>query len=147
MVPEVAFLQDQPVSPETEQRHPCQILITAIGQPGLRAPRNGCPITIDNGHAKPALRRFLLREDAGQIARLRIAERMLLPEGAFGIKRTDSRYVMLGPAALPHLCPPPGRLSRIHTPTLDKGTDKKPGQQDAEQLSSPLTISAGHDDR
>jgi hypothetical protein len=59
---------------------------------------------------------------------------MLLPEGAFGIKRVDSRYVMLGPAALPYLCPPLGCLSRIHRPTLDKGTDKRPGQQDAEQL-------------
>jgi hypothetical protein len=65
LVPEVAFLHDQPVSPKTEQRHPGQILVTAVGQPGLRAPRNGCLITIDNWLAKPALRRFLLREHAG----------------------------------------------------------------------------------
>jgi hypothetical protein len=58
---------------------------------------------------------------------------MLLPERAFGIKRTDSGYVMLGPAALPDLCPPLGCQSCIHTPTLDKGTDKRPGQQDDEQ--------------
>jgi hypothetical protein len=49
---------------------------------------------------------------------------MLLPERAFGIKRTDSGDVMLGPAALPYLGPPLGCLSRIHTPTLDKGTDQ-----------------------
>jgi hypothetical protein len=65
LVPEVAFLHDQPVSPKTEQRHPGQILVTAVGQPGLRAPRNGCLITIDNWLAKPALRRFLLREHTG----------------------------------------------------------------------------------
>ena len=60
---------------------------------------------------------------------------MLLPERAFSIKCTDSGHVMPGPAALPYLCPPLGCLSRIHTPTLDKGTDKRPGQQDDEQLS------------
>jgi hypothetical protein len=41
---------------------------------------------------------------------------------------------MLGPATFPYLCPPLSRLSRIHTTTLDNGTDKRPSQQD-EQLS------------
>lgn len=59
---------------------------------------------------------------------------MLLPECAFGIKRTDSGYVMLGPTAHPYLCPPLGRLSRVRTPTLDKRTGKRPGRQDDEQL-------------
>jgi hypothetical protein len=134
VVPEVALLHDKPIGPKTEQRHPCQTFLAAIRQPGLRTPRHGSLITVDNRHAKLALRRFLLREHAGQIARLRIAERMLLPESAFGIKRADSGYVMLGPAALPHLCPPLGCLSRIHTPTLDKGTDNPPGRQDDEQV-------------
>ena len=65
MVPEVAFLHDKPVGPKTEQRHPRQILGAAISQPGLRAPGHGRLITVDNRHAKPALRRFLLREHAG----------------------------------------------------------------------------------
>lgn len=73
MVPEVAFLYDKPVGPKTEQRHACQILGTAIRQPGLRTPGHGGPITVDNRDAKPAVRRFLLREHAGYIARLRIA--------------------------------------------------------------------------
>jgi hypothetical protein len=133
VVPEVAFLQDKPVGPETEQRHPGQILAAAIRQSGLRTPGHGSLITVDDRRAKPALRRFLLREHAGQIARLRIAERMLLPECAFGIKRADSGYVMPGPAAFPYLCPPLSCLSRIHTPTLDKGTDKRPNQQGDEQ--------------
>jgi hypothetical protein len=51
---------------------------------------------------------------------------MLLPERTFGIKRTDSGYVMPGSAALPYLCPPLSCLSRIHTPTLDMGTNKRP---------------------
>ena len=55
---------------------------------------------------------------------------MLLPERAFGIKRADSGYIMLGPATFPYLCPPLSRLSRIHTTTLDNGTDKRPSQQD-----------------
>jgi hypothetical protein len=65
VVPEVAFLQGKPVGPETEQRHPCQILSTAIRQPGLRTSGHRSLITVDNRHAKPALRRFLLREHAG----------------------------------------------------------------------------------
>lgn len=56
VVPEVAFLHDKPVGPKTEQRPPCQILIAAVGQPGLRALRHGSLITVDNRHAKPALR-------------------------------------------------------------------------------------------
>src|ERR1700751_3861434 len=32
---------------------------------------------------------------------------------------------MRGPAALPHVCPPLGCLSRIHASTLKKGTDKR----------------------
>src|SRR5215467_6006458 len=130
VVPEVAFLDHKPVSPETEQRHPCQILAAAIRQSGLRTPGNGSLITVDKRRAKPALRRFLLREHAGQIARLRIAKRMLLPERAFGIQRADSGNVMFLPAALPYLRPPLGCLSCIHMPTLDKSTDKRPGQQD-----------------
>src|SRR5579871_2288602 len=50
---------------------------------------------------------------------------MLLPERTLGIKRTDGSDVMRGPAALPHVCPPLGSLSRIHAPTLKKGTDKR----------------------
>ena len=65
VVPEVAFLHDKPVGSETEQRHPCQILGAAIRQSGLRTPGHGGLITVDNRHAKPALRRFLLREHAG----------------------------------------------------------------------------------
>src|SRR5215467_8817809 len=129
VVPEVAFLDHKPVSPETEQRHPCQILAAAIRQSGLRTPGNGSLITVDKRRRKPALRRFLLREHTGQIARLRIAEWMLLPERAFGVKRADSGNVMCGPAALPYLRPPLGCLSRIHTPTLDKTTGKRPCQQ------------------
>ena len=53
---------------------------------------------------------------------------MLLPERAFGIKRTDSGYIMLGPVAFPYLCPSLSRLSHIHTTTLDNGTDKRPSQ-------------------
>ena len=106
MVPEVAFLHDKPVGPKTEQRQPCEILGAAVRQPGLRTPRHGRSVTVDNRHAKPAFRRFLLSEHAVQIARLRVAERMLLPERAFGIKRTDGGYVMPGPAAFPYLCPP-----------------------------------------
>jgi hypothetical protein len=66
VVPEVAFLHDKPVGPETEQRHPSQILIAAIGQPGLRTPGHGILIPVDNRHAKPALRRFLLRKHAAR---------------------------------------------------------------------------------
>lgn len=65
MVPEVAFLHDKPVGPETEQRYPGQILIPAIRQPGMRTPGHGRLITVDNGRTEPALRRFLLREHAG----------------------------------------------------------------------------------
>ena len=65
VVPEVAFLHDKPVGPKTEQRHPRQILGSAICQPGLRTPRHGSLITVDNRHAKTALGRFLLREHAG----------------------------------------------------------------------------------
>jgi len=65
VVPEVAFLRDKPVGPKTEQRHPRQILGSAICQCGLRTPRHGGLITVDNRHAKPALGRFLLREHAG----------------------------------------------------------------------------------
>lgn len=60
---------------------------------------------------------------------------MLLPERAVGIKRADSRYVMPRPATVPYRCPPLGRLSRIHKPTLDTGTDKPAGRQQDEQLS------------
>jgi hypothetical protein len=65
VVPEVAFLHDKPVGPKTEQRHPCQILGAAIRQPGLRTPGHGRLITVDNRHAKLALRRILLGEYAG----------------------------------------------------------------------------------
>ena len=65
VVPEVAFLHDKPVGPKTEQRHAFQILGAAIHQPGLRTPGHGSLITVDNRHAKPAVRRFLLREHAG----------------------------------------------------------------------------------
>jgi len=131
VVPEVAFLHDKPVRPETEQRHPSQILGAAVRQPGLSAPRYGSLIAVDDRCTKPALRRFFLREHAGQIARFRIVKRMLLPERAFGIQRADSGYVMLRPAALPCLCPPPGCVSRIHMQTIDKGTDKTARPTDA----------------
>jgi hypothetical protein len=124
VVPEVALLHDEPVGPETEQRHSRQILGAAIGQPGLSAPVHGSLIAVNDRCTKPAFRRFFLREHAGQVTRFRIVKRMLLPECVLGIKRADSGYVMPGPAALPCLCPPPGGLSRIHTPTIDKGTDK-----------------------
>jgi len=42
VVPEVAFLHDKAVGPETEQRHPCQILIgvmSVIQQGALGASR------------------------------------------------------------------------------------------------------------
>jgi hypothetical protein len=128
MVPEVAFLYDKPVGPETEQRHSCQILGTAIHQPGLSAPRHGRLIAVDDRCAKLALSRFFLREHAGQIARLRIVKRMLLPERAISIKRADSSCVMLAPAALPCLRPALGCLSRIHMPTIDKSTGKQHGR-------------------
>jgi hypothetical protein len=124
VVPEVAFFHDKAVGTETEQRHPCQILGAAIGQPALRAPRHGGLITVDDRRTELALRRFFLREHAGQVTRFRILKGMLLPERAFGIKRADSGYVMPGPAALPYLCPPLGCLSCIHMPTIGKGTDK-----------------------
>src|SRR4029077_9743997 len=50
---------------------------------------------------------------------------MLLPERSLGVKRADSSDVMRGPAAFPHVCPPLCCLSRIHAPTLKKGTDKR----------------------
>ena len=49
----------------------------------------GRPVTVDNRLAELALRGFLLREHADQIARLRIAERVLLPERPLGVQRTD----------------------------------------------------------
>jgi len=64
---------------------------------------------------------------------------MLLPERAFAIKRTDSGYVMPGPAMLPDLCPPLGCQSRIHTPTLDMGTNN----QSADRRTSNSHAAAG----
>ena len=58
----------------------------AICQPGLRTPGHGRLITVDNRRTEPALRRFLLREHAGQVARLWIPERMLLPERILCVK-------------------------------------------------------------
>lgn len=57
---------------------------------------------------------------------------MPLPERLFRIKRTDGGYVMPWPAALPYLFPPLGGLSQVHMPTLDKSTEKRPGQQDVQ---------------
>jgi len=65
VVPEVTLLHDKPVGPKAEQRNPGQILAAATGQPGLRAPRHGSLITVDDRHAEPAPHRFLLREYAG----------------------------------------------------------------------------------
>ena len=126
LVPEVAFLHDEAIGPETQQCHSGQILRATIGQPGLGAPGHGSLVTIDKGHAKSANRRFFLRKHTRQITRLRITERMLLPERAIGIERTDGGFVVPGPAAFAYLSPPQGRLSCIHAPTLNKSTDKQP---------------------
>jgi hypothetical protein len=47
---------------------------------------------------------------------------------------------MLGPATFPYLCPPLSRLSRIHTTTLDNGTDKRPSQQDEQTLVAAFSM-------
>src|SRR5690349_15962405 len=127
-VPVVAVLHDEPVGAEAEHRHPDQVFAVAIGQLSLGGPGHSRPVTVDNRLAELALRRFLLREHAGQITRLRIAERVLLPERPFGVKRTDSGRVMVRPAVLPYLRPPLGGLSCVHGPTLDNATDKRPAQ-------------------
>lgn len=55
MVPEVAFLHDKPVGPESQQRHSRQIFGAAIRQFGLRVPGHGRLITINNRQAELAL--------------------------------------------------------------------------------------------
>jgi hypothetical protein len=96
---------------------PRRILGAAILQPGLGAPGHSSLIAIDYGRAEPALGRLLLREHAGQITALRLAERMLLPDRALGIERGNSGRIVLAPAALSHRCPPLGCLPRLHAPT------------------------------
>jgi hypothetical protein len=116
--PEVAMFQDEPVSAEAQQRHFGQVLGAAIGQPCLGAPGHSSLIAVDNRRAKPALGRLFFREHAGQVTRLGLAERMLLLERLLGIQRCDGGRIMLAPAALPHICPPLGGLSRVHAAGL-----------------------------
>ena len=72
--PEVAMLQDEPVSAEAQQRHFGQVLGAAIGQPGLSAPGHSSLIAVDNRRAEPALGRLFFREHAGQVTRLGLAD-------------------------------------------------------------------------
>ncbi len=116
--PEVALFHDKPVGAEAQQGHPRQILGAAIDQPGLRGPGHCSLIAINDRLAEPAPGRLLLREHAGQVIRLRLAERMLLPECALGIQRSNRSRVVLAPAALPHIRPPLSGLPRLHPTTI-----------------------------
>jgi len=116
--PEVAMFQDEPVSAEAQQRHFGQVLGAAIGQPGLSAPGHSSLIAVDNRRAEPALGRLFFREHAGQVTRLGLAERILLLERLLGIQCCDGGRIMLAPAALLHICPPLGGLSRVHAASL-----------------------------
>jgi hypothetical protein len=46
------MFDDKPVGPEPQQRHSCQILGTAIGQPGLRGPVHCRLIAVDDGRTE-----------------------------------------------------------------------------------------------
>src|ERR1700733_11257665 len=109
------------------------ILGTAILQPRLRTPRHGSLVPVDDRCAELALGRFLLREHTGQVARLRLAERMLLPARVLGIQSRNGGSVMLAPAALPNLCPPLSCLPRVHPPRVNRGTDTPPDRQHGER--------------
>ena len=122
--PEVAMLQDEPVSAEAQQRHVGQVLGAAIGQPGLSAPGHSSLIAVDNRRAEPALGRLFFREHAGQVTQLGFAERMLLLERLLGIQCCDGGRIMLAPAALPHICPQLGGLSRVHAAGLGNQADR-----------------------
>ena len=122
--PEVAMFQDEPVSAEAQQRHFGQVLGAAIGQPGLSAPGHSSLIAVDNRCAEPALGRLFFREHAGQVTQLGLAERMLLLERLLGIQCCDGGRIMLAPAALPHICPQLGGLSRVHAAGLGNQADR-----------------------
>ena len=93
-------------------RHPSVWSARSRAQPPDRRRRSAC---------RTAPGRLFRREHASRVTRLRLAERMLLPERARRIKRGNGGRVMLAPAALPHLRPPLGCLPRVHAPTSRRG--------------------------
>ena len=113
------MFEDEPAGVEAQQRHAGQVLGIAIDEPGLRAPRNRRLITVHDRPAKLAFGRLFLRKHADEVARLRLAERMLLPERTIGVEHRDSVRVVLTPAALPHVRPPLRSLSRMHVTSLE----------------------------
>src|ERR1035437_4277407 len=120
------MFEDEPAGVETQHRHAGQVLGAAIDQPGLRAPGDRGLVAVDDRPAELALGRLFLLEHAGEVTRLRLAERMLLPERAGGVQRRDGVRVVLAPAALPHVCPPLRRLPRIPPPSLENQASSRP---------------------
>src|SRR6266516_384871 len=120
--PKVAMFEDQAAGVETQQRHACQILGAAIDERGVCPPGNRGLIAVDDRAAKLAFGRLFLRKHAAEVARLRLAERMLLPERTIGVERGDGVRVVLTPAALPNVCPPLRRLSSVHGESLKNQT-------------------------
>ena len=116
--PEVAMFDDETIGVETEERHACEILATAADELGPGAPPNRCPIAVDDRSPELAVGRLLFVEDASEIARFGIAERILLPEGVVGVQRIDGVQVVLTPTALPDVSPPLRGLPRMHVPSL-----------------------------
>jgi hypothetical protein len=112
--PEVAMFDDEPVGVETQERHTREILATAVDEPGPGAPPNRGRIAVDDRSPELAVRRLLFVEDASEIARLGIAERILLPEGIDGVERSDGVQIVLTPTAFPDVSPPLRGLPRIH---------------------------------
>src|SRR5215472_4461505 len=110
----VALLHDEAVAVKAQQRNPGEILGAAIVQLGLRAPRHGRLIAVHDRGTELGLGRLLLREYAGEVAGLRIAERMLLPERALGIQRGDRGLILFPPAAFPYRCPLLSCFSCVH---------------------------------
>ena len=113
------MLDDEPVAVETQERNTGEILGAAIDELGLRAPGNRGPITIDDRPSKLANGRLLLLEHTGEIARFRLAERMLLPKRTISVERGDRVRIMLRPTPLPDLRPPLCGLPAIHTKSLN----------------------------
>jgi hypothetical protein len=116
--PDVTLLNDKPGSVEAQERDADEFLRAAIDELRAGAPRNRCAITVNDRHPELTPRRLLLLEHAGDIARFRLAERMLLPEHAHAVERTNGVRVMLVPTSLPDIRPPLRCLAGIHTLSL-----------------------------
>ena len=112
------MFEDEPAGVEAQERHAGKVFSAAIDEPGLRCPGNRGLIAVDDRPAELAFGRLFLLEHPGEVARFRLAERMLLPARAIGVKCGDGAHVVLTPAALPHVCPPLRGLARIHVGSL-----------------------------